>query len=261
MVKYREIIDNRGALLYKMVKKIKIFDKTYFKALSIASKIHDKLRSQVDLKNEDKKLAIYYLQGGCITHAYLAINHWLFGDLSAPFTHKRIIQELGEVALFISVLPEKHRYINSFFAKKIITLPNILLPKWRKEKEAILKKILWNEDTLKKYVQNSKLLSEGFSSAVHAQIETAAFNSDKKTGEYDYDLSKGWTKAGFIRNFDFGHYIVIPAINPLFLNYDILKLDSDDIRDLDIIDEIAKIGKDIFDNLKDSVLNQNGKPK
>lgn len=240
-----------------MSKQIKLFDPIYIEALKIASVIHDKFRSQIDLKNKDKKLAIYYLQGGCITHAYLAINHWLFGDLGAPFIHKRIIQELGNVALFISVLPEGHRYIESFFKKSIISFPNIFSSEWKKEKDAIIKKMLWDEQTLKEFTEKDKLLNSGFSNAVHPSIETAAFNSDKETGEYDYDLARGWTKADFIRNFDFGHYIIIPAINPLIDNYDIFEIEKDDFRDLSKIwNQVAVIGKDIFDNLKDSALNK-----
>src|SRR3989338_4068508 len=119
---------------------IKVFDHIYIEALEVVSKIHDKSRRYINASKKDKKLAIYYLQGGCITHAYLAINHWLAGDLGAPFIHKRVIQEMGNMALLFSVLPEEHRYINSFFQKSIISFPNIFSSKWDKEREAICKK-------------------------------------------------------------------------------------------------------------------------
>lgn len=242
-----------------MAKIIKVFAPVYLKALKLASQIHDKSRKHINIAGKDKKLAIYYLQGGCITHAYLAINHWVVGDLGAPFIHKRIIQEMGNVALFISILPEEHRYIGSFFGKSIISFPDIFSKKWKKEKEAILKKMSWDEQVLKKWYHNTKLLSDGFSKAVHAQIETAAFNSDKETGEYDYTLIKGWTKSGFIRNFDFGHYIVIPAMNPLLMNKEILPIDDNDLEEFQTIwDQVSKTGKEIFDNLRDSVLNKQG---
>ena len=240
-----------------MVKIIKVFDPVYLKALGFASDIHNKLRKSVDVNIKDKKLVIYYLQGGCITHAYLAINHWMVGDLGAPFIHKRIIQEMGNVALFISVLPEGHRYIESFFRKSIISFPDIFSKKWDKEKEAIIKKMSWDEQTLKKWHDNSKLLNDGFSNAVHAQIETAAFNSDKETVEYDYTLAKGWTKSGFIHNFDFGHYIVIPAMNSLLTNTEILQIDSNDLMELQTIwKQVSDTGKEIFNNLRDGVLNK-----
>lgn len=240
-----------------MTRVIKIFDPVYMEALRLASEIHFKLQKQINVAKKDKKLAIYYLQGGCITHAYLAINHWLAGDLGAPFIHKRIIQEMGNMAFFISVLPEGHRYIESFFKKSIISFPDIFSTKWDKEKKAILAKMEWDEQTLKKWHDNAKLLNDGFSSAVHAQIETAAFNSDKETGEYDYTLGKGWTKSGFIRNFDFGHYIVIPAINPLQMNKEILPIDDDDLKKFySIWKKVSEIGKEIFNNLRDSVLDK-----
>jgi hypothetical protein len=240
-----------------MTKVIKLFDPIYIKALELASEIHSKLREQIDVTKKDKKLAIYYLQGGCITHAYLAINHWLSGDLGAPFIHKRIIQEMGNVALFISVLPEKHRYIESFFEKSIISFPNIFSTKWDKEKKAILDKMTWDEQTLKKWQNNAKLLNDGFSNAVHAQIETAAWNSDKYTGEYDYCLQWDEFKGGFIRNFDFGHYIVIPAINPLLINKEILLIEKEDLDNINQIwEKVSKTGKEIFNNLRDSVLSK-----
>ena len=227
------------------------------KALELASKIHSKLRKQTDVTKKDKKLAIYYLQGGCITHAYSAINHWLSGDLGAPLIHKRIIQEMGNVALFISVLPEEHRYIKSFFEKSIISFPNIFSTKWDKEKKAILDKMIWDEQTLKKWQNNAKLLNDGFSNTVHAQIETAAWNSDKYTGEYDYRLQWDEFKGGFIRNFDFGHYIVIPAINPLLINKEILLIEKGDLDNINQIwEKVSKTGMDIFNNLRDSVLSK-----
>ncbi len=239
-----------------MSKTIKLFDPVYIEALKIASEIHDKSRTQINLKNKDKKLAIYYLQGGCITHAYLAIHHWQFGDLGAPFICKRIMQEMGNVALFVSVLPEGHRYIESFLGKSIISFPDIFSSKWEKERDAIMKKMKWDEQVLRKFVENDKLLNSGFSNAVHPSLETAAFNSDKETGEYDYDLTKGWTRGDFIRNFDFGHYIILPAINPLIVNCEILKIKKGDYSNLSKIwDQVSAVGKDIFDNLKDSTLN------
>ncbi len=226
-------------------------------ALELASETHSKLRKQIDITKKDKKLVIYYLQGGCISHAYLAINHWLSGDLGAPFIHKRIIQEMGNMALFISVLPEEHRYIKSFFEKSIISFPNIFSTKWDAEKKAILAKMEWDEQTLKKWQDNAKLLNDGFSNAVHAQIETAAFNSDKYTGEYDYRLQSEEFKSGFIRNFDFGHYIVIPAINPLLMNKEVLSIEREDLDKINQIwEKVSKTGMDIFNNLRDSVLNR-----
>jgi len=245
--------------MVKMVKMIKVFDGVYLEVLKLSSKIHDKLRENIKVDIKDKKLAIYYLQGGCITHAYLAINHWIAGDLGAPFIHKRIIQEMGNVALFISVLPEKNRYIESFFKKSIISFPDIFSAKWKQEKEAIIKKMSWDEKTLKEWYDRSKLLSDGFSNAVHAQIETAAFNSDKETAEYDYDLNKGWTKSGFIRNFDFGHYIILPAINPLLINTEILPITDADLVELQLLwNRVSNTGKGIFNNLRDSVLFNKG---
>ena len=238
-----------------MLKRIKVFDPIYLKALELASDIHSKSRKCIDVTKKDKKLAIYYLQGGCITHAYLAIHHWLAGDLGAPFIHKRIIQELGNVALFFSVLPENHRYFESFFNKSITSFPDIFSSKWRNEKEAIIKKMSWDEETLRKWCNNAKLLNDGFSNAVHAQIETAAFNSDKETGEYDYTLANGWTKGGFIRNFDFGQYIVIPAINPLLVNAEILPIEDEDLdRFQKVWKQVSDTGINIFNNLRDSIL-------
>ena len=58
----------------KKQKEIKLFDPVYMEALELLSKIHDSFRKDIDTSIKDKKLAIYYLQGGCITHAYLAIQ-------------------------------------------------------------------------------------------------------------------------------------------------------------------------------------------
>ena len=115
----------------------------------------------------------------------------------------------------------------------------------------------WDDQTLRQWCDNAKLLNDGFSNAVHAQLETAAFNSDRETGEYDYRLQSEEFKGGFIRNFDFGHYIVIPAMNPLQMNMEILPVDREDIvKFLSVWNRVSETGKEIFNNLRDSVLNK-----
>lgn len=64
-------------------------------------------------------------------------------------------------------------------------------------------------------------------------------------------------KGGFIRNFDFGYYIVIPAINPLLINKEVLLIEKEDLDKINQIwEKVSETGQDIFNNLRDSVLNK-----
>lgn len=238
-------------------KKIKLFDPVYMEALELVSKIHDSFRKDIDINIQDKRLAIYYLQGGCITHAYLAIHHWLAKDLGAPLVHKRIIDESKNAALFLSAVDNNHRYIKSFFEKKIISMPKKILETGKYEIEAdyILRKLNWTKDHFEKYMENSKKLESGFSNAVHAQIETVAFNSDRFTGEFDYDFSKDFNDL-FIRNFDFGHYIIIPTMDSILFNVDIFPIPDKYLKDFtNMREKVSSTGLEIFENLRDSNLN------
>lgn len=236
---------------------IKIFDELYLEVLDFLKDLHFQSLEQIDLKTKDNKLAIYYIQGGCITHAYLAIAQWMSGDRGAPMVHKRIIDESKMVSLFLSALQSNHRYIKNFFNGGIIIFPGNILKgnHFKDEREYIIEKTGWDIETFDRYLKTMKFLNSEFSKSLHPQINTLAFNSDKETGEFEYELSS--SSDLFINNFDFGVYVLIPVIDTFVLNIDILPISKANLTSLlDYKKRVSATGKEIFDNLKDSVLNK-----
>lgn len=96
----------------------------YKKALEIITEIHKKNRLEINPIIKDLKLAVYYLQGGCITQANLALKAWGSGDLNTPFRTKRFIDE-SKLLIFclISVNDkDRERYLKHFFKNEILTI-------------------------------------------------------------------------------------------------------------------------------------------
>lgn len=222
-----------------------MFHQNYLKALDIAAEIHSKLKSQVNGNVRDKKLAIYYLQGGCITQGYIAIGGWSIGDLNAPIRAKRFIDEARNLALYFSVLEDDDRHIQKWFQNEIVTAPDFTSKPARVIKQKILKKMEWDENLLKEWQKRGEMITHEFSKGVHPHFESVAYNHDPKTLEFNYKCEQ----LSFypIRNFDFANFVIIPAIDSILMNIDILPIVNDDlIRLQEARENIQNIAKQLW---------------
>lgn len=210
----------------------------YKKALDLITEIHKRNRSKINLSNKDTKLAVYYLQGGCITQANFALKAWAIGDLNTPFRAKRFIDE-SKLLIFclISVNDkDRERYLKQFFKDEILTI------KPKKHEKDILTRTGMEKDYFDTWLKHAEILSHGFSKGVHPNLEAVAYNSNIDTGEFDYEAINFAYYP--INNFDFAHYVIIPAIDSVFTASGLFGIKEEELKEvLEIKDKIQSIAK------------------
>jgi hypothetical protein len=215
-----------------------MYHSEYKKALDLITEIHKRNRSKINPSNKDVKLAIYYLQGGCITQANFALKAWAIGDLNTPFRAKRFIDE-SKLLIFclISVNDkDRERYLRQFFKDEILTI------KPKKHENDILTRTGMEKDYFDTWLKHAETLSHGFSKGVHPNLEAVAYNSNIDTGEFDYEAINFAYYP--ITNFDFAHYIIIPAIDSVFTASGLFEIKEEEFKEvLEIRDKIQSIAK------------------
>lgn len=189
----------------------------YEKTLKLASEIHATFLSQINLKIQDKKLAFYYLQGGSLTQAYVALKNWSYGDLNGIYRVQKFVAETNEVLEFLSLEKDVSRHLKNFFDDGYIQVPNLD----KKNNSDLKKKVLEirgnDEETYKRFESAKKSLNQEFSKGGHPTFYSCAYNTDKYTGVFDYELSNDQFKYYPIRNFDFANFIIIPAAQSVYV--------------------------------------------
>lgn len=213
-----------------------MYHSDYKKALDLITEIHKKNRSKIDTSVKDVRLAVYYLQGGCITQANFALKAWAIGDLNTPFRAKRFIDESKLLIFCLITVNEKdrERYLKQFFKDEILTI------KPKKHEKDILERTMMKKDIFDTWLKCAETLRHGFSKGVHPNLEAVAYNSNMDTGEFDYDAVNFVYYP--IRNFDFAHYVIIPAIDSVFTASGLFDLKEEEFKEvLEIRDRIQSM--------------------
>ena len=198
----------------------------YGKAIDSLIEIHNQYNHEVNPLVKDIKLAVYYLQGGCITQAKFALKAWSMSDLNTPLRAKRFIDESKQLIFGLIAVGDKDRarYLKSFFKDQITKID------LRKHKEDILKRTGMEESFFDTWFDNTKILSHGFSKGVHPNLRSVAYNSNIDSGKFDYDATS--FTYGNIENFDFAHYIIIPTIDSVITSSGLFNLTKEDLAQI-----------------------------
>lgn len=210
----------------------------YKKALDLITEIHKKNRFKIDPLVKDVKLAVYYLQGGCITQANFALKAWAIGDLNTPLRAKRFIDESKLLIFCLIAVSDKdrERYLKQFFKNEILTI------KPKKHEQDILNRTGMEKDFFDTWLKHTETLSHGFSKGAHPNLEAVAYNSNLDTGEFDYDATNFTYYS--IDNFDFAHYVIIPAIDSVFTASGLFNIKEEEFKEvLEVRDKIQSIAK------------------
>jgi hypothetical protein len=207
----------------------------YGKALELIRKLHrDRYRPTIDTKNQDVRLAIYYLAGGSITQAILSLRAWGAGDLNAPMRAKRYIDEVKMLITCLIAITDRERYLRRFFQDEIVTI------KPRNHEKEILGVTGMDKATFNEWVKVAETISHGFSKGVHPNFRSVAYNSDMDTGEFDYD-TKNFAFSE-IEGFDFANFIIIPTIDAVTIPSEVFGVSSASIKDIyDLREKIQNI--------------------
>ncbi len=89
-------------------------------------------------------------------------------------------------------------------------------------------------------LKHAETLSHGFSKGVHPNLESVAYNSNIDTGEFDYEAVNFACYP--IKNFDFAHYVIIPAIDRVYIASGLFNTKEEEFKEvLKIRDKIQTI--------------------
>lgn len=206
----------------------------YRKALELVRDLHKKYRTTISPSKKDIRLALYYLQGGCITQAIFSLKSWANGDLNAVMASKRFIDESKSLIHYLILVDDASRYVRRFFEDEIVTINP------RKHKKDIMRRLEMDENTFETWVQNEEKLRHGFSKGVHPTYRGSAYNSDMDTGEFDYDAKN--SAFGPMPGFDFANFIVIPTIDSVAMTSGAFGIEHKDITEIfDIRNKIQEM--------------------
>lgn len=196
----------------------------YKRALELVRELHKKYRVTVNPAKQDIRLALYYLQGGCITQAIFSLKAWASGDLNAVMRSKRFIDESKSLIYYLILVDNPTRYVRRFFKDEIVTI------KPREHKEGIMRRLEMDNATFEMWVQNEETLRHGFSRGVHPTLRASAYNSDIDSGEFDYEAVN--SAFGPIPGFDFANFVIIPTIDSVAMTSGAFGIEHKDISEI-----------------------------
>lgn len=215
----------------------------YRRALELVRELHKKYRATINLSKQDIRLALYYLQGGCITQAIFSLKAWANGDLNAVMRSKRFIDESKSLINYLILVDDAKRYVRRFFKDEIVTIDP------HKHREEIMKKMKMDDAMFETWVQNEEKLRHGFSKGVHPTLRASAYNSDIDTGEFDYDAKN--SAFGQIPGFDFANFVIIPTIDSVAMVSGAFGIEHKDISEIfELRDKIQEIALQYHRNRK-----------
>ena len=131
-------------------------------------------------------------------------------------------------------IPDRVRFVRHFFKDEIVTI------KPKKYEKEIMNATGMDKVTFDKWVQAGAEINHGFSKGVHPTFRSVAYNSDKKTGEFDYDAKN--FKYYPIDGFDFAHFVIIPTIDAVTIPSEVFGISSNDLSEIfELREKIQKI--------------------
>lgn len=212
-----------------------MYHSEYGKALDLVQKLHrERYRPTINTKQQDVRLAIYYLAGGSITQAILSLRAWAGGDLNTPMRAKRYIDEAKMLITCLIAVQNRDRYVRRFFQDEIVTIDPV------KHESEILTATGMDKATFDEWLKVTKTISHGFSKGVHPTLRSVAYNSDMDTGEFDYEASS--FSYYEIEGFDFANFIIIPTIDAVTIPSEVFGVSSASIQEIyDLREKIQNI--------------------
>lgn len=209
--------------------------------LDYAASVHQSLIPRVNFEKNDKKHAIYLIQGGVLTTAFTALKFNLDNYYAQTSQQKRLIDEAIDLIWFLDedTNEEQSRQLKAWFNGKIVEREpgnsGNLTMEDRAKINLLTKEQIQHIHSLQKQLNNIT------SKMVHPTITAMRANSSKSSHIFDYDnlLSKELP----FNSKDFGNMFVIPALYSLLIPVRHLLLPKKDFDQLrSFVSEIEESG-------------------
>ena len=197
--------------------------------LKYAKKVHKtSIRSQVDYKKNDKKHAIYLLQGGVLTAATNAFEFNSKGLLAPRAQQKRMIDEIVALIFFFDELSDHARQVKAWFNGSIVERSQgnkgNLTSDERASRYSLTAEQIQRMDSLRK--QSNQIMSL----YMHPTIEVIRSNVFKDSNVFDYDHERTYTHV--IEPATFGNLYVTPALHSLLTPIRVLHLGQEEFANI-----------------------------
>lgn len=195
------------------------------KIIEFAQKVHSNLRNKIDPDVEDRKHAIWLLQGLIITSATLAFEFNLRGIALSASQQQRLIGEAIELILFFEQLDDNSRQLRAWFNDYIVSRNEGSVSVDKRTKISGL-----SAEQIKASDNLHKKISEFWSKYMHPSLRVTRTNLYKKIYIFDYnhtDTPPSLSEDEFIR------FFVLKTIQCLILPARLLTPSLTDYQTLD----------------------------
>lgn len=190
--------------------------------------VHTDLRKQVDFTLQNKKHAIYLLQGGILTAISTALELNTKGYLVPRAQQKRMIDEIIDLIMFFDEGQENSRQLRAWFGGKIIERTPGNQGNLTAEDRAIRGKL--STDQIQKLDNLRQSANQIMSQYMHPSIEAIRANVFKRTHVFDYEHRH--TSSHRISANDFANLYVVPGLHALLIPVRTLPLSNSDFQRL-----------------------------
>ena len=220
-----------------------INDVNYVKAvLDELAMLHAKLRRRVDFSQQNRQHAIYLIQGGCLTNAYIGVDCYERGYQNHVMQTVRFLFESRALADFLSKMSDTDRRLKAWFEGSIV---KVEFGKGRAPKLELLGPRPEDRADLPEWMGAAqKTLYAEYSKSQHPTIDALRFNSDGVTHEFNYDCSALAQQP--IRNMPIEQGLLMPTLQVIWGHHRLVpltKVEFESLREAIRQTEIRHAGK------------------
>lgn len=196
--------------------------------LAYAIQVHLSLHKQVNFDLEDKKHAIYLLQGGALTALASAMEFNLRGYLIPRAQQKRMVDEIVDLITFFEETSDNARQIKAWFKGRVVEREPGNQGNLTTEERAEL--YFFSPEQVLAMDKLKKQINEVMSNYMHPTIEAIRANAYRRTNIFDYYHRNTQSKS--IDPVDFGNLYVVPVIHAILIPVRVLKLAEEQFNQL-----------------------------
>lgn len=146
--------------------------------------IHTASKQRIDFEIDDRKKAIWYVQGCAISTSESIFSMYLGGYAVAASHQWRFVNELRDLVALFDRIQDDDRRVKAWYRGEVIE---------RKRNEPINDVVnrLLGDEFYSKEIEARKALMDSLSTFVHPTVKVVRYNVYKKpnTEEFDYDWS------------------------------------------------------------------------
>lgn len=182
--------------------------------------VHSKNKKSTDFTKNDRRHAIYLLQGAAITSCETVYS--IKNNIGALQREWRFIRETADLIEYFDTLPESDRHLKAWFRGEVITP----LPRTKRQRRdgcpGLPSKLYDQMDKL------GKKLIDTISKGLHPTRTAVQTNFNRISKDFDYEHR-------FVPVLDDYHInasFIVPAIQSFVLPFSSFKLDKDDFQRL-----------------------------